>query len=178
MERSELLVRDFMSELDEAQRLQVVEASCIYRNTSTMKEASQPAVVEASYSSAGTFKAATRYASRDPHVVKRLGRSLSIPLVLDSLATLFDTCLLDRVDSVIIHYGGTTVIRFTNTAQEPSEYSSSVCLPIPDICACAADAIQSTMHVKAAQPSTSSCQLSLPACLPSRVSLSPASLNE
>ena len=138
-----------MSELDEAQRLLVVEASCVYRNTLTVDKASHPAVVDASYSAASTFQEATRRVSRDPRVVSA-GYPLSIPLVLDALATLFDTCLLDRVDSVIIHYGGTVVVRFTNTAQGPSEHTSSACVALTEIGTLAAGAVQSAVHAKKA----------------------------
>ena len=183
MERGRLLARDLMSELDEAQRLLVVEASCVYRNTLTMDKASHPAVVDASYSAASTFQEATRRVSRDPRVVSA-GYPLSIPLVLDALATLFDTCLLDRVDSVIIHYGGTVVVRFTNTAA-PWSFGSRTRrrtrpnTPAPRVWRLPRSARSQLALFRAPctprrPPWTSSCQLSLPTCLPLRVSLSRA----
>ena len=92
------MVRDNMKDLNEFQRLQVMEASCVYHKTSTMKEAVQPAVVEVSYLSCSTFKEAVDRRKLEPHI-KRLSSSLSIPLVLDLLAKLFDTLLLDRFDN-------------------------------------------------------------------------------
>ena len=126
------MVRAYMKELYEFQRLQVMEQSCVHCKTSTMKEAAQPANVEVSYSSSSTFKEAVDLLKLDPHI-KRLSSCLSIPVVLDLLVKLFDTLLLDRVDLVVIHLAGSTIIRFKNTNQEPTADSCSVFLAITDV---------------------------------------------
>ena len=66
--------------------------------------------------------------------MKRLDfMSLSIPLVLDSLVKLFCTLSLDRVDSVVVHHAGSTIIRFKNTNREPTADSCSMCLSMTNL---------------------------------------------
>lgn len=86
--------RDVFQRLDEIVlvRLEVVEASCVYPKTLSMKEHRKRALLEHSYHNLDTFVTAVNAAKRDPHI-KRLGFSLSIPLILDSLVKLFDTAL-------------------------------------------------------------------------------------
>jgi hypothetical protein len=106
--------RDLLNQLDERMLLEVVEGSCVYPKTSSMKEALQQAVVEASYSDAATFTEAVKAVKMDPHL-KRLGFSLSIPSVMDALVALYDLCLLGTVDTVVLHHGGSVIVRFVIT---------------------------------------------------------------
>jgi hypothetical protein len=82
--------RDILQRLNKDVRLEVVEASCVYPETLSMKEHRQRAYVESTYKDLETFTAAVNAAKRDPHI-KRLGFSLSIPIILDSLVELFET---------------------------------------------------------------------------------------
>ena len=60
--------------------------------------------------------------------------------MLDSLVTLFHACLLDRVDSVLIHHGGAAILLFKNTARVPTDDGCSLFLAIREVRMRAADA--------------------------------------
>ena len=126
-------VRDYIKELNDSQRLKVVEESCDFYKTSSTKEAVQPAIMEVSYSSSWTFKEAVASLNREPHLKRLDFMSLSIPLVLDSLVKLFVTLSLDGVDSVVVHHAGSTFIRFKNTNLEPTADSCSMCLSMTNL---------------------------------------------
>ena len=102
--------RDVLRRLDKAVRLEVVEASCVYPKTLSMKEHRQRAHLEQSYENLETFQAAVNAAKRDPHI-KRLGFSLSIPVILDSLVELFETVLSESFDLHVLHFN-TIILTF------------------------------------------------------------------
>ena len=133
-------VRDYIKELNDSQRLKVVEESCDFYKTLITKEAVQPAIMEVSYSSSWTFKEAVASLNREPHMKRLEFMSLSIPLVLDSLVKLFVALSLVRVDSVVVHHAGSTFIRFKNTNREPTADSCSMCLSMTKLRMYAANA--------------------------------------
>lgn len=137
-------VKDAFAGLDAKTRLFVVEASCVYSETLTMKEAKQDAVVEAGYNDSDTFERVISVVLRDPNI-KRLGFSLSMPLILNSLNELFDTCLLSNVDMVVVHHGGSVIVRFNNTSRTPNDQTCSLFLPITEI---RMRAVALSIHVK------------------------------
>ena len=109
--------QDYLQELDKTIRLEIIESACVYPRTVNMKEANQPAMLELIYSDLSSFGIAVKEANGDVHI-RRLGYSLSIPTILGCLVDLYDTLLLDKVDSVLIHQGGTTVVRFSNLTRK------------------------------------------------------------
>lgn len=132
---------DALGALDVGTRLQVIEASCVYPKTQTMRETGQPAIVELRYRDLDTFTAAVADAKLNPHI-KRLGFSLSIPTVLDGLVALYEPALIGRVDAVLVHHGGFAIVRFKNDAVDPTADSCSLFLPITELRMQAAAATQ------------------------------------
>ena len=139
---------DWLSKLDDRVLLEVIETSCIYLRTRSMKEAQQRAVIELQYTDQATFALAAREAKQDPRI-KLLGFSLPIPTIVDGLTKLYESCLLANVDTVLIHHGGSTIVRFTNVAcsQQVSDDSCSLFLAITELRVRAASA---SMHMKSA----------------------------
>jgi hypothetical protein len=102
-----------------------------------MKEEWPAALIRASYSDAHSFRNAIVGASRH----ERLSEALAVPQTLGVLAVLFDTCLLDRVDSVLVSQGGTSLMRFENTARKPTGTSCSILLDLSTVRKLAAEVI-------------------------------------
>ena len=112
---------DYMKQLNKTQSLEVLEMSCVYCKTLTMKEAKQLAFVELSYSSLVTFKEAV-----DQAKCKKIEWQ-DCSTLLDWLVIHFDALLLYNVDSVVIHHDN-TIIRFQNTTKQPTNDSCSIAL--------------------------------------------------
>jgi hypothetical protein len=133
MTRSDRRVLDYLGRLDERARLRVVEDACSYRETPACARAQESALLDASYSDENSFKAAVAAAvagaSRDERL-KRLSDALFLPLTLDVLAKLWSTCLLDRVEAVLVCHRGLTILRFHNTAHKPTAKSCSLLLSL------------------------------------------------
>lgn len=125
---------DFLAAVDRDILLEVIDASCMYPKTLTIKEDGQHALVEETYEDSDSFGAAIDRAKHDP-TIKRMGFSSSIPITMDGLLVLYDACLIGNVDSVLIHHGGATIVRFTNnnTERRPSPLSCSLYISVTEV---------------------------------------------
>lgn len=110
---------DYMKQLNKTQSFEVLEMSCVYCKTLTMKETAQLALVELTYSSLVTFKEAVDQAN--------CTKWQDCSTLLDWLVIHFDALLLYNVDSVVIHHDN-TIIRFQNTTKQPTNDTCSIAL--------------------------------------------------
>lgn len=121
-----------LRQLSHFARLEVVEGACAYPRTLLMNKHHHQAHFEQSYSNLESFQEAVN-AAKETTRIKRIGAALSLHIILASLVDLFETALIDTVDSVLIHHGGSTLIRFTNTTKTPNNDSCSIFLAVSKV---------------------------------------------